>query len=309
MAAYRCYGLTIESDLDLPELDADPMDPSTRADVAIVEAEVGPRPAAATELPWGLWRLGDMSGVDIPDVARYEVADGQRITVQRHPGADDRDVRLYLLGTMLGTIMMQRGHLVLHGNAIRVGEAAAVVVGKSGSGKSTLAAEFARRGIDLLSDDIVPVDRHGLALPGYPRIKLWDDALERLGLDAAQYERVVGPRAKFHVPVERGSLAPLPLRWVYALEMHDEPDVELVPVHGVAAFDLLHGNTYRRELLADRDSSWQHLQQCARLAERAVVVRVLRPSATMSAEATADAILADIARRPAGSELTKEVRT
>ena len=204
MPAYRCYGLTIESDLDLPELDAGITDPPTRADVAIVEGEVGPRPPEATELPWGLWRLGDMSGVDIPDVARYEVADGQRITVQRHPGADDRDVRLYLLGTMLGTIMMQRGHLVLHGNAIRVGEAAAVVVGRSGAGKSTLAAEFARRGIDLLSDDIVPVDRHGLALPGYPRIKLWDDALERLGLDTAQYERVVGPRAKFHVPVDRG---------------------------------------------------------------------------------------------------------
>lgn len=309
MTAYRCYGLTIESDVDLPELDVDLTDPQPPADVTIVEGEVSPRPAAATELPWGLWRLGGVSGVDIPDVARYEVADGERITVQRHPGADDRDVRLYLLGTMLGTIMMQRGHLVLHGNAIRVGEAAAVVVGRSGAGKSTLAAEFARRGIDLLSDDIVPIDRHGLALPGYPRIKLWDDALERLGLDTAAYERVIGPRAKFHVPVERGSLTPLPLRWVYALETHDGPEIGLAPVHGVAAFDLLHANTYRRELLADRDSSWQHLQQCARLAEQAVVVRVLRSSATMSAEATADAILADIAGRPTASQPTEEVRS
>ncbi len=44
MPAYRCYGLTIESDLDLPELDAGITDPPTRADVAIVEGEVGPRP-------------------------------------------------------------------------------------------------------------------------------------------------------------------------------------------------------------------------------------------------------------------------
>ncbi|VXC54909.1 hypothetical protein [Aeromicrobium sp. 9AM] len=309
MAVYGCYGLTIESDLDLPELGASIADPPPYADVVIAEGVVGPPAAGAAELPWGLWRLGDVCGGDIPDVVRFEVRHGRRITIQRHAGADDRDVRLYVLGTMLGSLMMQRGHLVLHGNAIRVGDSAAVVVGRSGAGKSTLAAEFARRGFDLLSDDVVPIDQDGRALPGYPQIKLWDDALVRLGLDFADYERVAGARAKFHVPVERGSLAALPLRWVYGLDVHDGAEVGLLPLHGVDAFDLLRANTYRRELIADREASWQHLQQCAAVAGRAAVVRVLRPSAAMSAEATADAILTDIAERSTSDRPTERVRS
>ena len=292
MYTYDCYGLTIRSDLELPELGS--FDASPVPDIVIENGPVGVRPGSAIELPWGLWRDGDVCGIDIPGVARYEVSRGERIVVDRAPSADDRDVRLYLLGTMLGAIMMQRGHLVLHGNAIRVGSSAAVVVGRSGSGKSTLAAEFARRGLDLLSDDVVPVDATGRALPGYPRIKLWDDALESLGLDAASYERITGKRAKYHVPISRGRLAALPLRWIYALETQDGPELELSRVSGVAAFDLLHEHTYRRELIADRASSWLHLQQCGRVIEQARVVRVIRSAATMTAASTADAILADI---------------
>ena len=307
MFTYRCYGLVIRSDIELRELGADPVAPSTPVDVVIQRGSVGPPPPSAVELPWGLWRDGDVCGVDIPDVARYEVSRGERIVVDCHPQADERDVRLYLLGTMLGAILMQRGHLVLHGNAIRVDSSAAVVVGRSGAGKSTLAAEFSRRGLDLLSDDVVPVDATGNALPGYPRIKLWGDALEALGLDTDGYERIIASRAKFHVPISRGRLDALPLRWVYVLETHAGPELELTEAAGVDAFELLHEHTYRRELLADRAASWQHLQQCAGVAERARVARVLRPAATMTAEATADAILADIdSSRESGTEHLEE---
>ena len=293
MFAYRCYGLVIRSDFELREL-GDPGEASAPVDVVIEHGPVGARPATAVELPWGLWRDGEVCGIDIPDVARYEVSRGERIVVDPYLNTDEREVRLYLLGTMLGAIMMQRGHLVLHGNAIRVGRSAAVVVGRSGAGKSTLAAEFARRALDLLSDDVVPVDATGHALPGYPRIKLWDDALEALGLDTDGYERIVAKRAKFHVPISRGRLDPLPLRWIYVLETHDGPELEMAAASGVGAFELLHEHTYRRELLSDRAATWQHLQQCAGIAERARVVRVIRPALTMTAKATADAILADI---------------
>lgn len=307
MFTYRCYGLVIRSHFELSELGGDPVEPSTPVDVDIQQGPVGARPETAVELPWGLWRDGEVCGIDIPDVARYEVSRGERIVVDPYPQADERDLRLYLLGTMLGAILMQRGHLVLHGNAVRIGSSAAVVVGRSGAGKSTLAAEFARRGLDLLSDDVVPVDDTGHALPGYPRIKLWDDALEALGLGTEGYERIIAKRAKFHVPISRGPLDALPLRWIYVLETQDGPQLELCAASGVDAFALLHEHTYRRELLADRAAMSQHLQQCAGIAGRARVVRVIRPALTMTAEATADAILADIdAHRLSGTDHLEE---
>jgi hypothetical protein len=201
----------------------------------------------------------------------------------------------------MGALMMQRGHLVLHGNAFRVGDACAVVVGRSGAGKSTLAAELQRRGHDVLADDVVPVDRHGHALPGYPRIKLWQDAVARLGVDSAQLERVAHQVDKFQLPIDRGPAepGPLPLRWVYVLERHNGRDLRITPAGGMETFGLLHEHTYRHELVHGEEAVRVHLEQCARLAGRARVSRVTRPAATMTAEATADAILSDIAAQPA----------
>lgn len=290
-SCYPCYGLVISSEIPLPDL-GPPLDSPTPADVvvrfgALAEPEV-------ELLPYGLWRDGSSCGFTVPDVGRYEIRAGREVVIDPLPDADPRALRLFLLGTAMGAVMMQRDHLVLHGNAFRVGEACAVVLGHSGAGKSTLAAEFDRRGYDVLSDDVVPVDRAGRALPGYPRIKLWDDALQRLGRSTDGLERIHDRHEKFQVPLRRTDLAPLPLRWIYVLERHAGPGLTLEPVRGASTFGLLHEHTYRNELVQGPEAVAQHLEQCARLVAGARLTRVVRPAATMSAEATADAVLADI---------------
>lgn len=297
MKRYTCYGLLVESEVELPDL-GQPVASTGPADITIRYGELT-APAPDAMLPLGLWRDGSVCGVEVPDVGRYEARGGKEIVVDPLEDADPRAVRLFLLGSAMGATMMLRGCLVLHGNAIRVGRgadrAAAVVLGHSGSGKSTLAAEFDRRGFDVLSDDVVPVDADGLALPGYPRIKLWDDALDRLGRTTGDLERIHDDHPKFQVPLQRRSLEPLPLRWLYVLERHADDELVVEPAHGALTFSLLHEHTYRNEMVHGADAVAEHLQQCARLVERARVNRVLRPAETMTTEATADAILADLA--------------
>lgn len=300
MATYVCYGLTLRSAIELPELDANRADDvaDELADVVIELGEVGESPSSAVGVEAGIWRDESSCGVAVSDVARFAAHEGRRIVVEPAAGAADRDVRLFLLGTVMGAIMMQRGHLVLHGNAIRVDDACAVVVGHSGSGKSTLAAEFVQRGLDVLSDDVVPVDSAGRGLAGYPRIKLWEDALARIGMTSDGLEPVRTAAPKFNVPIARSEFGALALRWVYALETQDGPGLDIVPVAGIRKFELLSEHTYRPQLLFDRASTWQHAQQCAALGARARVARVRRPAATMTPAATADAVLADIAAHP-----------
>lgn len=290
---HQCYGLGIDSEIPLPELGSGT--PGSAVDVTIRRGRLAGIPPTATALPLGLWRGPGVIGLDVAGTASYEVRDGREIVVDEQPGADPLTVRLFLLGTAMGALMMQRGHLVLHGNAFRVGDACAVVVGRSGAGKSTLAAELLRRGHDVLADDVVPVDADGMAQPGYPRIKLWDDAVTRLGLDSADLERVATAVDKFQLPIERRLTDPLPLRWVYVLERHERPDLQITPATGMETFGLLHEHTYRHELVHGDEAVRAHLQLCSRLMERARVSRVTRPAETMTAEATADAILADIA--------------
>lgn len=294
MNTYSVYGLVISSEIELPDL-GDPLVDSAHPDVTIRIGPLAPPADSVPLLAHGLWRSGEACGVAVDDVARYEARAGREILVDPAPGADPAAVRLFLLGTMMGALMMQRGNLVLHGNAIRIGNSCAVVVGHSGAGKSTLAAEFAGRGIDVLSDDVVPVDQHGMALTGYPRIKLWDDALERLGISTSGLTRIHTSHEKFQLPLERGQSAPVRLRWIYVLERHSGTELRLEPVRGATSFSLLHEHTYRNELVHGTEPVAQHLQQCARVVSTARVTRVVRPATTMTAEATATAILADIA--------------
>jgi hypothetical protein len=146
----------------------------------------------------------------------------------------------------------------------------------------------------VLADDVVPVDPDGRALPGYPRIKLWGDAVARLGVDADRLERVASSVDKFQLPIRRATSEALPLRWVYVLERHTGDELSLEPAHGALTFSQLHEHTNRNELIHGSGPIAQHLQQCARLVSAARITLVRRPAATMTVEATADAIIADI---------------
>lgn len=293
---YRGYGLLIDSELPLPDLASEP-DPHARADVLARLGPVAPPSADAVLLPRGLWVDGERIGIDVPDVGRYACTDGSRITVEPAPGASPDALRLFLLGSALGCLLTQRGLLVLHGNAFVVDGGCAVVLGHSGAGKSTLAAEMHRRGHLVLSDDVVPVDAAGRAIPGWPRIKLWQDALDRLGLPSTGLGRVDDRYQKFHVPLDRsGSLAPVPIRWIYVLDRYDGP-LRVVPVAGAAAFASLHEHSYRNEVLVG-ELRRTHLARSADLLHTARLARVDRPQGVDSVATSADAILTDIRSTP-----------
>lgn len=295
---YDAYGLRLDSEITLPELGTG-FAATGPADIEVRLGATDTPSPDATMLPLGLWVDGDRIGVDVPGVARYVCESGRRITVQPAPGVEPGVLRLFLLGTAIGSLMVQRGHLVLHGNAFRVGDACAVVVGHSGAGKSTLAAEMHRRGHDILSDDVVPIDDAGRALAGWPRLKLWQDALDRLGVDSSAYQRIRDAHAKFHVPLERPPLDPLPVRWIYVLDRHDGP-LTITPLTGAAIFTSLHEHSYRKEILVGVHRQ-THLARSAGLVAAVRPARLSRPRGVDSVVASADAILADIDRSPSGT--------
>ncbi|WFR62136.1 hypothetical protein P9222_28415 [Paenibacillus amylolyticus] len=92
---------------------------------------------------------------------------GKRIVVSPIPGADEKKVRLFILGTCMAVIMMQRGILPLHGSAVVIDGWAYAFVGYSGAGKSTLSAALASRGYPLLTDDVVALTWDAGEEPSY----------------------------------------------------------------------------------------------------------------------------------------------
>lgn len=298
---YTCYGLIIDSPLALPELlEADTSMAGKPADVTIMLDDVDPRglPGGKQLGPF-LWVTNESLWLQVPKVARFLISDGTSITIDPEPGIDEASLRVFLLGSALGALLFQRGYLVLHGNAIRIGDQCLVCVGQSGAGKSTLAAGFLLRGHEILADDVISVDAHGCALPGFPRIKLWQDTADRLGIDTAGLRRIRPEMEKFNYPLsDRFTNQPLPIRWVYILGSHNQYDIRLEKIHGLERFNPLRNNTYRVRFMEGMPLRAHHLKRCGQLAGRIHLTQVTRPDHGFELDGLIERILADIEAHP-----------
>jgi hypothetical protein len=292
--SYQLYQFGISSEMALPELA-----PATgmASEVRIAYGEVlGSIAPDARQLGPFLWATAQSFWLKVPEVAAFLIRDGKEIIVQPEPGIDDASVRVFLLGSAMGVLMFQRQHLVLHGNAVQLGDGCLVCVGPSGAGKSTLAAALMRRGYPLLADDVVPVNAQCEALPGFPRIKLWQDSAEKMQIATDGLARIRPDMEKFNLPtISDMAAAPLPIRWVYILSNHNKDEFVFEAVRGMDRFPVLRNNTYRVRFLEGMDLKAQHLSLCAQLSAKIRLVRVTRPNTRFALDELADRILADAA--------------
>lgn len=259
-ARYRLFGLVIESDLALGELH--PSEGASPADVRIVRGADGP----VDDAP-GIRTAGEALVFTVPALARYTVTGGAHILVEQAPGASARNVRLFLLGSVFGILLHQRGALPLHANAIEIDGRAVAFCGASGAGKSTLAAWFHDRGHRILADDVCVIGLvagAAMAQAGLPRLRLWRDALATGGRDAENYQRSFDDMDKYDVPTGDARGDALPLAAVYRLERSETSAISRLS--GGAAIEMLIANTYRGEYLRATGGVQRHFADCVALA-------------------------------------------
>jgi hypothetical protein len=210
--------------LVIPELPtaAPPTGAELEAEIAITSED----PLTWPELPPGphdtpflQMARGDLR-LTVEGIGRFRITDGVRIAWHRqHSGVSDQDISTFLLGSAVGALLIQRGILVLHGNALEKDGQAIVCMGHSGAGKSTLAYALMKQGWRLLADDLVAVNPDGLVLPGIPRIKLWHDAAKAFGLDPTALPPIRQGMHKYLLMGEALQRAdrPMPLQALYLI--------------------------------------------------------------------------------------------
>lgn len=295
---YTAYGLIIESQLSLPELNVSHHTAAADVTIRLGAVEANGLPGGSQLGPY-LWVAPGALWLQVPGVARFLVQNGNAISCDPEFGVDEDSIRVFLLGSAFGALLFQRGHLVLHGNAIRIEDQCLVCVGPSGAGKSTLAAGFMQRGYTVLADDVVAVDVNCDVLPGYPRIKLWQDATDKLKIDLQPLRRIRPGIEKFNVPVPtKIDATPLPIRWVYILSSEHIESAEIHPIHGMQRFQPLRNNTYRVRFLEGSPLKSEHLKLCGRLAGRVRLAHIKRPKFGFNLDQMIDIILADVGENP-----------
>lgn len=211
---YSAWGLIFDSELELPGVPS--AQPSTPAAVRLTIGDV-PASLGNPTLCGPAWQASvDRYLVTLGDTPRGLVEHGDHIRLTAVSTA-----RIDLLETCISVLLHQRKLPVLRGVAVARQGRATVLVGGPCHGLSTLAAELIRRGYALMSDGYVAVrvDPGGTAwaLPGFPWLKLWRDALERLEWPVTAHRPIRQGVDKFLTPVPRFAAGELPIDAVYVV--------------------------------------------------------------------------------------------
>lgn len=279
---YKAYGLTIGSDVALPELQ--PAVP-TAPDIVIA---VGPVDFAIPAMEGGTaFRFEPTRQyLSWQAVGTFLISDASRVDVDPAPGVDDALLAFPLLGPVLALALHQRGLLVLHASAIAVGGQSVIFMGDKGAGKSTTAGAMIRAGHLLLTDDVVALDlsdpSRPMILPGFPQLKLARDAADAIRIGQAEVRPQVHPQIdkaqhRLHDGFAREAV---PAARIYVLEQRGGR-AATTPLPGAGALPAIIKFSYvtrfgRQALVADFAST--HLSQCAQLAARIGVRRLEVPA-------------------------------
>jgi hypothetical protein len=289
---YVAYGLSILSGLALPELSVQKCDDPPQ--VRIYAGAVAPEPAGRTR-NGALFEVGRSHFLlRLNGIARYLVTDGDRIVVDKAPETDDDSVRLFLLGSVFGALLHQRALLPLHASAIETARGVVLFAGSSGTGKSALAGAFYRRGYRVVADEICALDGDRV-WPAVPRLALWPDAVEELGLWSEEVRQVRPNIKKLHVPVDPWtSHSPLPVHAIYVLSITNTPDFAVSRLLGVEKLQALISCTFRRQFIGT-ESGIGYMSRITAAAGATPTSRLVRGS-SRSLRETADLLERDFTR-------------
>ena len=121
---YNIFGLIIRSQLEIPELI------STQSKQAHVTVQFGSTPEHLNEIISSgvLYESTEKEFLlSLPNIGNYLVRNGDEVIIDPKSGASEDEIRLFLLGSVLGALLYQRGYMPLHGSAVEIAGKAALV--------------------------------------------------------------------------------------------------------------------------------------------------------------------------------------
>jgi hypothetical protein len=292
---YLLGGITLFSEIALPELSAIQQEGFTQHLVSIRIGDVCPPWPGAVELDPDCFATPTKYLLRIPGTASYLVTNGREIVVSPDAGASLLDIRGYLLGTIFMVLCQQRGLLPLHASAVSAGRGVTAFVARSGQGKSSLAAHLAQRGLRVVADDVCLIDPaqagEVMVTPVAPWLKLWRKSLHNLGRKEDGLERVFSEEDKYRVPLSAGS-QPEPIRTIIFLGEGDRSPLvtAIEEISRLEALPLLMNLTHQAYLLEATGQRAESFLRCGRVLSQAKAYRLHRPWGLEHLESTMDAL-------------------
>ena len=292
---YTAFGLNVQSEILLPEV-SQSIEQRDHVDVEIIIDDV---PVIRNEWSYinHYFAMRENEVLfQVPDVANFFMQDGKKIIVAPISNANEDQIRLYLLGTCMGVILLQKKILPLHGSVIAIDGKAYAFVGDSGAGKSTLASAFLKQGYQLLTDDVIAVrlnqENIPVVIPSYPQQKLWQESLDQFGVDSNQYRPLFARETKFSVPVEsKFYREALPLAGIFELIKTNDDELEIHSIQGLNRLHTLYYHTYRNFLIEPFGLMEWHFNTSTSMINKMDLYQIRRPVSRFTAHDIPELVL------------------
>ncbi len=285
---YRVYGVNIESKIEVPEFEV--IDSNSDIDVklsfGVVNEEIidlitqGHRAKYEKQDMWFY----------IEDVAIFHIYNGDAVTIEPMGDKNNKMIKLYIMGSVMGMILLQRNMVAIHGGGIVIDGKGCIFTGQKGAGKSTITTALRKKGYKFIADDVCSINigetntiHHGF---GYQ--KLCEDAMEKLGYNLNEFEPFRGDLNvnKYIVPAfDEFTKEEVPLEAVFELSVGDVKEVQIEEILGVDKINKLIENVFRIEMLRYAGGIEPvYFKKCLDIAKNTKMYKIIRPKDVFSVE-------------------------
>jgi len=293
---YISFGICIRSHIELPAF----VPFVGTNDATPIEVSVGKTPDSLVEnatvtKPFATFNENEFL-YTVPNVARYYVRNGTRITIESL-GGDWSEILLFFYSNCMAAVLFQRNIIPFHVSGVFVEKAKVILfAAPSRTGKSTTAVMLQEKGYATFTDDTAVLFVNNgkcYAQASYPMIRLWQNSIAHQAVLEEHVKQPIRTDIEldkygffFHDtfvvdPVEVVGI-------VFLDEMGGEITIE--PVKPAVAMQYLGTNIYRKQWLNGMKKQLLQFTQLTSVVGSTAMWKATRPKGIDTFQSFADAI-------------------
>ena len=278
---YKVYGLNIRSEIEIDEFDK--LDEILEKNIVNIRYD-----KISTEIKdkisegINIQLFQNKIWFHIDNIATYCISNGNDIKVEVCENADMQLMKIYIMCSCLGFIMLQRNMVAIHGGVIEMNNKAVIFTGDRGAGKSTLTTALREKGYKFISDDVssTKMEKVPYVMPGFPYQKLCESAMDNFEYDKEKYISFMSDKeVKYIVPAKDEFVyEPKQLSAIVKLTVGDVEEVTIEELRGSEKLNNIIENIYRGEYIKYLGGmNPKYFKQCIDIAKNIRFFKITRP--------------------------------